>query len=256
MEMKRFLEVLAAIALCLSVYQIEAGIGLSTITRKGFSEYYYEVSASDYGQTFKVNICKTEKRIKTEDMASYMYAYQNFLAVIGIKKLQIYDIKDPLNPVMLTSMDASSVNYMDVSINPLNPGEIVYKDTKTGQEKRFNIGRLGEEALKKAGAKAAEDDAPAKAAAQASQPVRVDYGNIYSVFPGAQNAIKAGRKPAWYEILNVNPTANQDAINKAYKVLTLTVHPDKHPEDAQNVQRKKFWDEVFALLNNARDRKN
>jgi len=35
----------------------------------------------------------------------------------------------------------------------------------------------------------------------------------------------------YYKILEVDPQASKEVIEKAYKALSLKYHPDKHPED-------------------------
>lgn len=50
----------------------------------------------------------------------------------------------------------------------------------------------------------------------------------------------------YYEILEVNPKASKEVIDKVYKILAKKYHPDTQPED------KKAWaEEKFKELNNA-----
>ncbi len=50
----------------------------------------------------------------------------------------------------------------------------------------------------------------------------------------------------YYEILEVNPKASKEVIDKVYKLLAKKYHPDTQPED-----KKEWAEEKFKELNNA-----
>lgn len=65
--------------------------------------------------------------------------------------------------------------------------------------------------------------------------------------------MKKSKRKNYYKILNVEKTADEAAIKKAYRKAAIVWHPDKHsnkPKEEQDEAEKKFKDigEAYAVL--------
>lgn len=61
-------------------------------------------------------------------------------------------------------------------------------------------------------------------------------------------------KKDYYQILNVQKTANEDELKKSYRKLALKFHPDKN-KAPQATEAFKKVSQAFACLSNAEKRK-
>lgn len=61
-------------------------------------------------------------------------------------------------------------------------------------------------------------------------------------------------KRDYYEVLNVNPDADQAAIKKAYRGKALEYHPDRNPNDESASDLMKEVNEAYAVLNDTEKR--
>ena len=60
----------------------------------------------------------------------------------------------------------------------------------------------------------------------------------------------------FYKILEVDPAASSEVIEKAYKTLAKKYHPDRHTGDAEAWnERMRVINEAYAVLSNPRKRK-
>ena len=62
------------------------------------------------------------------------------------------------------------------------------------------------------------------------------------------------QKRDYYEILNVNRDADEDAIKKAYRKLAIQFHPDKNPGDKAAEDKFKEATEAYEILQNPEKR--
>ena len=62
-------------------------------------------------------------------------------------------------------------------------------------------------------------------------------------------------KKDYYEVLEVERSASEQEIKKAYRKMALKFHPDKNPDDAESENRFKEAAEAYEVLSNA-DKKN
>ena len=68
----------------------------------------------------------------------------------------------------------------------------------------------------------------------------------YNHYPGMEP------QPSLYDLLGVPRTATPSEITKAYRLMALRVHPDKHPEDHEAASRNFIrLQEAYSILNNA-----
>jgi curved DNA-binding protein len=59
----------------------------------------------------------------------------------------------------------------------------------------------------------------------------------------------------YYKILDVQPTATQDEIKKAYRRLAMTYHPDRNPGNAEAEEKFKEIAEAYDVLSDPEKRK-
>ncbi|MDH3307670.1 MAG: molecular chaperone DnaJ [Acidimicrobiia bacterium] len=59
----------------------------------------------------------------------------------------------------------------------------------------------------------------------------------------------------YYQVLGVSPTADQDAIKRAYRKLAQEHHPDANPDKPEAEERFKDISEAYATLSHADERK-
>ena len=52
----------------------------------------------------------------------------------------------------------------------------------------------------------------------------------------------------YYQTLDVDKTADSDAIKRAYRKLAMKYHPDRNPGDATAEERFKDVSEAYAVL--------
>ena len=63
-----------------------------------------------------------------------------------------------------------------------------------------------------------------------------------------------GRQPDYYQVLQIETTASQDAIKKAYREKALQYHPDLNADDAAEETFKRI-NEAYSVLSDAAKRK-
>ena len=59
----------------------------------------------------------------------------------------------------------------------------------------------------------------------------------------------------YYEVLGINKDADETTIKKAYRELAMKYHPDRNPGDNQAVERMKEINEAYAVLSDAKKRR-
>lgn len=59
-----------------------------------------------------------------------------------------------------------------------------------------------------------------------------------------------------YARLNIDKSANQDQIKKAYRMTSLKVHPDKNPDDPEADAKFQKVNEAYVILSDERKRKH
>jgi len=62
--------------------------------------------------------------------------------------------------------------------------------------------------------------------------------------------------PNYYDILGLNPTANQDEIKKSFRHLALKHHPDKNGNSEESRQKFMSIVEAYEVLSDDQARKN
>ncbi|HZD59218.1 MAG TPA: DnaJ domain-containing protein [Anaerolineae bacterium] len=62
--------------------------------------------------------------------------------------------------------------------------------------------------------------------------------------------------PDYYRILEVDPKASKEVIDKAYRVLSLKHHPDKNPADKKEAATRKWMEirEAYEVLSDSNRR--
>ncbi|KAI8089881.1 uncharacterized protein BX664DRAFT_263589 [Halteromyces radiatus] len=81
-----------------------------------------------------------------------------------------------------------------------------------------------------------------------------DHDNIddFEIFDLVDELEKAeGKETNFYNWLNLKPSATQAEISKAYRKLSIKLHPDKNKHDAQAEERFARLGKVAAILRNA-----
>eukprot|EP00760_Papus_ankaliazontas_P039547 PhM_4_TR9633/c1_g1_i1/m.64339/K09503/DNAJA2; DnaJ homolog subfamily A member 2 len=63
------------------------------------------------------------------------------------------------------------------------------------------------------------------------------------------------KETKFYDLLGVDPTADEDAIKRAYRKLALKYHPDKNPGDAAAAEKFKELSVAYEILSDADKRK-
>lgn len=60
----------------------------------------------------------------------------------------------------------------------------------------------------------------------------------------------------YYKILEVDPEASKEVIDKAYKALSLKYHPDKHPEERKEAATQKWLEmrKAYEILSDDKER--
>lgn len=96
----------------------------------------------------------------------------------------------------------------------------------------------------------------------------IDYERVYKLdktkehqqlLKDAKLELKKSKRKDYYKILGVAKTANDDEIKKAYKKRALMHHPDRFPNESEDVKKeeeKKFKEvgEAYAVLSDAKKR--
>lgn len=96
----------------------------------------------------------------------------------------------------------------------------------------------------------------------------IDYEKVYKLdktkehqqlLKDAKLELKKSKRKDYYKILGVSKTANDDEIKKAYKKRALMHHPDRFPNESEDVKKeeeKKFKEvgEAYAVLSDAKKR--
>lgn len=75
----------------------------------------------------------------------------------------------------------------------------------------------------------------------------------------AKLELKKSKRKDYYKILGVSKTANEDEIKKAYRKRALMHHPDRFPNETEEVRKeeeRKFKEvgEAYAVLSDAKKR--
>ena len=96
----------------------------------------------------------------------------------------------------------------------------------------------------------------------------IDYEKVYKLDKSKENQqllkeakleLKKSKRKDYYKILGVSKTATDDEIKKAYRKRALMHHPDRFPNESEEVKReeeKKFKEvgEAYAVLSDAKKR--
>ena len=59
----------------------------------------------------------------------------------------------------------------------------------------------------------------------------------------------------YYEVLNIERTADADEIKRAYRRLAMKYHPDRNPDDAEAERAFKECAEAYEVLSDEQKRK-
>jgi hypothetical protein len=59
----------------------------------------------------------------------------------------------------------------------------------------------------------------------------------------------------YYEVLQVSPNADEEAIRTAYRLLATRLHPDKMPGDPEAAERMKLLNAAYEVLSDRRNRR-
>lgn len=67
---------------------------------------------------------------------------------------------------------------------------------------------------------------------------------------------EVGIVPDYYKILEVDPQASKEVIEKAYRALSLKYHPDRHREDKKEAATRKWMEirEAYDVLSDENKR--
>jgi DnaJ-class molecular chaperone len=90
-----------------------------------------------------------------------------------------------------------------------------------------------------------------------TRPKKVKLGKRNSVPPPSPGPGPSPRHPApitHYDILQVSPTAEPEAIIGAYKALAKKYHPDRNPGDKKAEFRMKLINQAFGVLGDGKRR--
>ena len=148
----------------LSAYEVLTGVA-----RKGTSDYYYlsgeklKGSALTDLDTLSVKSCKLEKQIKTDGIMA-LYSEGDALFVIGPKDISVFNIKNPIDPVLIGKV---SHNLFPGKVSFNNEDNIIRIEGDInfggkGKEYTFNPQQMYEQALKQQGALPAAPGGPKK----------------------------------------------------------------------------------------------
>ncbi|NCO65418.1 MAG: hypothetical protein COW32_06245 [Candidatus Aquicultor secundus] len=60
----------------------------------------------------------------------------------------------------------------------------------------------------------------------------------------------------YYKILEVDPEASKEVIDKAYRALSLKYHPDKHPDEHKEAATRKWLEirKAYEVISNDKER--
>lgn len=70
------------------------------------------------------------------------------------------------------------------------------------------------------------------------------------------NRTQINNKPDFYEILGVNKDATQEDIKKAYRKLSLQLHPDRNNNSQESTQKYQEINSAYEVLSSEQDRAN